>query len=356
MAYFPESTIITTVDGIQFKTFSNEHPEGFLIAKPKYIPTEEIFCDKLQLRTIFDKQVNRLDMWIEKQDLKYYLDAFKRAYPYHLYHSDLHKNWFFAIPKKSVKQIFDPKEGLKSITKLSKNERDEHLDTVINFVEFILESGVKLDKLGITFSTLAGHYDPKYSDINLVIYGKDNGWKVINFLKNAQHPSLKWKNEKEWEEFRQKRNRKSFFTKEEFFEQNSRKATEGFFNNKLFLLLPVEEEKETWEKWGAEQYTPLGIAEIEAVVTNNHSSIVRPGLFEVKNSKSLSGKDVPVNKIVSYSRDYVAQAFPGEKLRAKGLLEEVKNIKTNKISYRVVIGYFDSYTTERREQEYIKKL
>ncbi len=356
MVYFPESTIITTVDGIQFKTFSNEHPEGFIIAKPKYIPTEEIFCSKLQVRNIFDTQVNRLDMWIDKKELRYYLDAFKRSYPSHIYYSDLHKNWFFAIPKKAIKQIFDPKEGLKVLMELPKEERDEHLGTVINFVQFILGSGVKLDKLGIPFSPLAGHYDPKYSDINLVIYGKENSWKVINFLKKAQHPSLRWKTEKEWEEFRQKRNRKSLFTKEEFFEQNSRKMTEGFFNNKLFLLLPVEEEKETWEKWGAEQYTPLGIAEVEAVVTDNYNSIVRPGFFEVKNSKSLSGKDVSVKKIVSYSRDYVAQALPGEKIRAKGLLEEVKNIKTNKIYYRIVIGYFDSYTNERREQEYIKKL
>ena len=58
MTYFPESVIIITEDDIQFKTFSNEHPDGFIIAKPKYIPTDEIFSNELPKRSIFNKKVN----------------------------------------------------------------------------------------------------------------------------------------------------------------------------------------------------------------------------------------------------------------------------------------------------------
>jgi len=140
----------------------------------------------------------------------------------------------------------------------------------------------------------------------------------------------------------------------------SRKRTEGFFNEKLFVLFPVEEENETWHKWGEERYTPLGIAEIEAVVTDNSNSIFRPGCYEIKNSKIIHSevekKDFPIRKIVFYSRDYVVQALPEEKIRACGLLEEVTNIKTQQRYYRLVIGYFDSYLSDRREKEYIKKI
>ena len=356
MVYFPESIIITTVDGIQFKTFSNEHPEGFIIAKPKYIPTEYIFCDKLQCRNLFDNQVNRLNMWIDKEELSYYLEAFKENYPHYVYNSPHHQNWFFAIPQKAIKQIFDPKEGLKLLMNLPEKEIDEHLEAVIGFAKFLLNSGVSLDDLGITFSTLVGHYDPNYSDINLVIYGKENGWKILNFLENAKHPKLRWKTEEEWLNFRQKRNRKNIFTESEFVKQFSRKKTEGFFGNKLFVLFPVEKEGEIENKWGEEEYTPLGFAEIEATIANNDNSIFRPGSYSLKNAKSLKGKPLPIEKIVFYSRDYVLQAFPGEKIRAAGLLEKVKNKKTHKQYYRIVIGYFDSYTNERREKEYIKRI
>ena len=46
-------------------------------------------------------------------------------------------------------------------------------------------------------------------------------------------------------------------------------------------------------------------------------------------------------------------AKPGEKIEASGVLEEVKS-KDNGLYYRIVIGYFDSYISERREGEYIK--
>ena len=266
MVYFPESVIITTKDGIQFKTFSNQHPEGFIIAKPKYIPIKHIFCEKLQLRNLFDVQVNRLNMWIDKIELSYYLKEFKKVYPHYHYESDFHKNWFFAIPKNAIKQIFDPKEGLKVLTELPEEKCDEHLKTTIGFVKFLLKSGIDKKDLGITFSTLVGHYDSDYSDINVVIYGKENAWNVLKFLEKAEHPSLRWKNPGEWLIFRKKRNRRNIFTEGEFIEQFSRKKTEGFFEGKLFVLFPVEKEQETWYKWGNEKHAPIGHIEVEAIV------------------------------------------------------------------------------------------
>jgi predicted nucleotidyltransferase len=60
-----------------------------------------------------------------------------------------------------------------------------------------------------------------------------------------------------------------------------------------------------------------------------------------------------VQKIVFYSRDYCMIAYPGEKIRACGVLEKVEP-KQGEPYYRVVVGYFDSYITDRREEEYVK--
>ena len=356
MAYFPESVIITTIDGIQFKTFSNEHPDGHIIAKPKYIPIEEVFSPELPRRKIFNQEVNRFDLWINKKSLKEYIEAFCQSYPHYKYYSENHKNWFFAIPKNRIKKIYDPREGLKELMNIPGEEQDEHLTNVTNFVELILKSGVSLQDLGITFSTLVGHYDANYSDINLIIYGKKNAWNIINFLEKAKHPSLRWKTKEEWEEFRQKRNRANIFTKEEFAEQMSRKRTEGFFEDTLFVLFPVEKKDEIKNNWDDETCIPLGLAEIEGRVIDNSDSIFRPGTFKIKEPKTIKGEAQPVSQVVFYSRDYVAQVLPEEKISAAGLLERVTNKKTKKESYRIVVGYFDSYLNERREQEYIKKI
>lgn len=354
MVYFPESVIITTKDGIQFKSFSNEHPEGYIIAKPKYIPVHYIFSDKLQFRNLFHKQVNRLNMWIDKKELKYYLQAIKESYPKYFYKSDLHKNWFFAIPRDEIKQIFDPKEGLKSL--MSRKNNDGHVRKVLDFVGLILKSGISVNDLGITFSTLVGHYDKRYSDINIVIYGKKNSWKIIDYLEKIKDKRLRWKSEREWESYRGKRNRSKHFSREEFRNQMSRKKTEGFFEETLFVLFPVVKENEGGNCWGAESYEPLGVCEIEGIVVDDSDSLFRPGRYVIKNSKVISGKEKKINEIVFYSRDYVMQVPKGKKIKAEGMLERVKKVGNKKEHYRIVVGYPDSYLDDRREKEYLKEI
>ena len=46
-------------------------------------------------------------------------------------------------------------------------------------------------------------------------------------------------------------------------------------------------------------------------------------------------------------------AYKGEKIEVSGVVEEVRNKGGEKYN-RVVIGYFDSYLDERRDNEYIK--
>ena len=80
--HFYESSIITTKDGLQCLVYSNEHPEGYIIVKPKYIPTDRIYSDALPYRFIMGKKVNRLDLWADKIALKKYFDDFEELSKY----------------------------------------------------------------------------------------------------------------------------------------------------------------------------------------------------------------------------------------------------------------------------------
>ena len=50
--HFYESMIMWSDDGLQLKSYANDHPEGFVIAKPKYIPRQKIDCSGFQERNI----------------------------------------------------------------------------------------------------------------------------------------------------------------------------------------------------------------------------------------------------------------------------------------------------------------
>ncbi len=354
--HFYESSIITTKDGLHCQVYGNEHPVGAILVKPKYIPTDKTESAALQYRFISSKKMNRLNLWIDKEALIQYLHQFKEAYPNYVFKSPLHdqERLFFAIPIDAIERVYYPRRGLKEIMSMPFSALDEHLKNAYEFVQFLLQSGLEIKDLGITYSTLMGHYLSEYSDLNIVVYGKEKFWNLMKYLETASHPALRWKTEQEWLQFLENRNRFARFGKEKALEVMKRKKSEGYFNEKLFVIFAAEKEEETWFKWGTEGYKQQGMATVVATVADNRSSVVRPGCYEVTEAQIIDGPKAPnLKKVVFYNRDYCMLSFPGEKIEACGILEDVTP-EQGAPYQRLVIGYLDAYLSDRREKEYIK--
>ncbi|MEK6869653.1 MAG: hypothetical protein AABX63_05320 [Nanoarchaeota archaeon] len=357
--HFYESSIITTKDGLHCQVYGNQHPDGKILVKPKYIPTDRISSDFMPYRFISGRKMNRLNLWIDQGKLKQYIDAFKTAYPEYVFRSPLYDKspLFFVVPKDKIERAYSPAEGLYDLMSMPEKDLDEHLKTVVELVKFLLKGGIELKYLGITYSTLMGHYSQYRSDINIVVYGKDRFWKLMEFLEKNDHPDLRWKTYEEWEGFYKRRNRHIIHRKDIYIENMHRKKSEGFFKNTLFVIFAVENEDEAWFKWGQEKYKRIGIAKFHGIVKDNKSSVVRPGCYVISDSKFVDGdgacKSLEISKVVFYSRDYCMLAYPNEKIEASGVVEEVTQ-KNGKKYYRIVIGYFGSYLNQRRDNEYIK--
>ena len=353
--HFYESSIITTKDGLFCQVYGNVHPTSGILVKPKYIPTTHVENPELPYRFFTGKKMNRLNLWTDKEALRKYIKDFKTAYPSYVFPSPHHDSGrlFFKIPIDNIERIYFPRKGFSELMAMPPGSLDDYLKKVHTLSRLLLESGLKQKDFGITYSTLMGHYNPKISDINFVIYGKAHFWKLMQFLETAKHPLLRWKSDEEWKKFRKGRNRASFFSEEEFLHSMRRKKSEGFFDGSLFVIFAAEKEEETWFKWGHEKYNSLGMVTIKAEVNDSFSSVVRPGFFGVKNTTILQGDNVPINKVAFYSRDYCMLAQPGETIQVCGMLEKVTP-KQGEPYHRVVVGYFDAYLDERREKEYIK--
>ena len=359
--HYYESSMITTKEGIHCQVYGNQHPDGKILVKPKYIPTDKISSDSLPYRFISGRKMNRLNLWTDKDKLKIYFDDFAKAYPKYIFKSPIHDKspLFFAIPKEDIEKAYSPSEGLAELMSIPIKDMDEHLRAIAEFVAFLLKSGIKLKDLGITYSTLMGHYSPNMSDINIVVYGKKKFWELMEFLGKNNHKDLRWKTYEEWESFYKKRNRHMIHNKEIYIENMYRKKSEGFFEGNLFVIFAVENDDEAWFRWGEEKYSNKGVAKFKGKVIGNKNSVVRPGCYEITDAKFISGdescKELSISKIVFYSRDYCMLAYPDEEIEARGVVEEVTPKKGEKY-HRLVIGYFDAYISKRRDEEYIKVL
>ncbi|MFH0868038.1 MAG: hypothetical protein V1831_01885, partial [Candidatus Woesearchaeota archaeon] len=356
MAHFYESILIDTVDGFQCKSYSNEHPEGYVIVKPKYIPKNAIEGEGLKYRFLFEKCLVRFNLFAKKEKLLLYLDQFKKKFPDYIYNCKHTKNWFFAVPKEKIKTIHDSRKGLSELMEVPKKDLDEYLALTRELVEFLTKSGVNASDLGITHSTLMGNYTPGKSDIDILIYGKDNGWKILNYLKTAKHKKLHWKTDEEWAEYykEHKTSESSHFTEEEYVKHMRRKRYEGMFGGTVFTLFTVEEPNETWFKWGEDKFEPIGTATITGTVIDHYNSHVRPGCYDISEGRVVTRPDkniddsIPIKRVVTYSIPFAQQALKGEEITACGLLELVAP-KSGEKYYRIVTGYFDAYVTDRRE-------
>ena len=367
--HFNESILIDTTDGMQCKAYANQHPDGKIIVKPKYIPSHLLEGEGLKYRFLFEQKMVRFNLFAKKDKLKVVLENFRKQFPDYIHQSDDHDNWFFVVPENKIKTIHDPKKGVKQLMSMPKKDLDDYLTLTTDLIELILQSGVTLEDIGITHSTLLGNYTPGKSDIDLIIFGKENAWKVQNFLATAQHPKLRWKTEAEWKEYylEHKTSESSHFTEDEYAKHLARKYYEGMFGETVFTLFSVENEDEVWCKWGSEKYEPQGVVTIKGKVTDHYNSIVRPGFYEldpasIQMINNETGKELPtplpITKVVTYSIPFILQAKKGETLEACGLLEKVTpkegNEDGSKNYYRIVVGYFDAYTSDRREKEYLK--
>ena len=363
MVYFPESTLIDTIDGFQCKSYACEHPPGFIIVKPKYIPADALTGEGLKYRFLFEQSLIRFNLFAKKETLIQYLEQFRKKYPAYIYDSPLHKNWFFVVPVEKIKQVHDPKKGLQELLKVPQKDLDPYLKLVRELVDFLNKSGVSTENMGITHSTLLGNCTYGKSDIDITIYGNKNGWKILDYLQAATHQLLRWKSEREWRDYYQehKTSESAHFTENEYVYHMNRKRYEGTFGETVFTIFISEFEEETWGRWGEETYEPIGLATVKGKVVDHLHSHVRPGYYEItdaeieleKGNLEQIEKSIPLKKVVTYSIPFIQQAFSGEILKACGLLELVTPKKGEKY-YRVVVGYFDAYVTDRREKEYIK--
>ncbi len=354
MTRYHEAALVDSVDGIQFKVYSSTHPKGFIIAKPKYVPNEIMSLVGLKKRFLFSKCVYRFNLFNNKEVVDKNLEEIKNKFPYYIYECKKHKSWFLGVPESKVRKFYDTREGLQELLKVPIDDLDPYLKATRKMIDILGEAGIPKEDIGISHSTLLGNYTPGKSDIDILVFGMKNGWKAIRHLEKSKNPSLAWKTKEDWARYYKDRVVSKVYTEKEYVANMVRKRDDGFIEGNVFSLFCIEGEKESWYDWNAE-HEPLGTVKIRAKVKDAYCSIIRPGFYGLENSEILEGhEEVPVKRIVTWARPFSLQAKENENIEACGLLEKV-NSKEGEF-YQVVIGYFDAYTTDRGEKEYLKAL
>ena len=353
MRGFRDRDFLETNEGMIFCVVGNVHPKGRVLAYLKYL------INDTSSNTIWSRQgVNyqRMIQIYSAMEVKRASEYLRERHPEYVVY-DTYKNIEFTeIPVDKIRIHYKPEERLKEI--INEGSKDPLEELVIDLVNKLSnETGIPISSFGVTGSILLKIHNPKFSDIDLVVYGSSNAKPIKEALlrlydkdgSGFSRPSgdilSKWVNEVIAAHPFTVSEAKALFTKYRW--------NKGLYRGKPFSIHPVKVENEVFEEWEQKIHKPLCLATMRARVLNSRDSFFMPAVYQVDDVLILDGckPQVEIRQVVSYESLYMDIAQEGDEILVHGKLEEVHDIKTGDAYAQVVVG-----TYEAQGKDFIKPL
>lgn len=342
MRGFRDRDYLETPEGFYFAVVGNVHPADRVIAYLKYVPSEKGLWGSGSRR--YERVLKHYTM----QDLAKTFELLRSQHPEYMFHSTVLGVTFSAVPCNSIRRHLLPERRLNEL--LENQPRNPLEEKVVSLARQLSKmASVPIESFGVTGSVLMGTHR-EFSDIDLVIYGKDQALCVKKFLSDVLEEGtgeIRRMRGEPLEDFIRDRVTLNHITREEALELYRRKWSRGEAFGTVFSIHPVKLESEVLEKYGDRQYAPTGLTEIEAIVKDSSDSMFMPALYLVGDVKWLQGAlTEDVREVVSYEGLYADIASEGEKVRVRGKLEELTMPGAGESYERIVIGSREAMNTD----------
>jgi predicted nucleotidyltransferase len=199
---------------------------------------------------------------------------------------------------------------------------------------------------------LHGFYHPKFSDIDLIIYGKENAVKLCKALKEFyldEHSHFRNEFESEGA-IEGKQWRFQNYSPQEFVWHQRRKMIYALFDDaKSGRIIktefePVKDWKEIVNEYRSEaRIRQKGWVKLFAHITEDRDAPFIPSIYGIKPVKVLHGTRYAeeATRIVSYMEEFRLQAQKDERVYVEGNLEEVVTPKGN--FHQIALTYCPRY-------------
>lgn len=337
---------ILTQDGFIFRVFGYSHPANAYICDGEYA-SEKIFksTDPRAPRTGADQ------IYYKFYDDESYKLISKKYPKYLVLHEMLGKK-IVGVNESDIYQARKPEKRLQEIIK--QGPTDELIKATLKVHNICLErTGLTSSDFGVFGSMLHNFHHPKYSDIDLVIYGKNEN-KAMRKMLEALYSDKNsgFKNEFESEQaMAGKRWRFKNFDVADFVWHQRRKMIYGLFDDRASSgrvikaeFEPVKAYSEISSEYDAKAKILLkGWARIKARVTADDDAPFIPSVYKIEPLEVLNGpKDaLDAVRIFSYMEEFRQQAQKGEEVIVEGNLEEVVSPKGS--FHQITLTYCPRY-------------
>jgi len=280
------------------------------------------------------------------------IELLRKDFSDYIFYSDVFNTQMSAVPHNKIKEHYRPEHRLKGILKLEKPDKLQ--EKVIELANLISnKSDIPIGYMGVTGSILINIHKPEFSDIDLVVYGRDNSLKVKDTLlslydkKESDVQKLYGDALYNWCEEKAKDYPLTFDEAKKIY---NRKWNYGSFKDTNFSLHTVRLDSEITELYGDKIFSPMGMVKIRAIISDTSESIFFPHNYSLRRVIVEEGKKVQdIRKVTTYEGLYGGIFEIDDEIVAKGMLEKVLDNRTEEVYHQVLVG-----SLEGKGMDYVK--
>lgn len=269
---------------------------------------------------------------------KFYADGGLRFvqenYPQYQIFSEPLQRLLVGMKKNQVEELRKPDKKLEEI--LVKEPKDSLMKSLRKVLDLILEhSKLKPSDFGVFGSLLHGFYNPEYSDLDYIIYGRAKVAELVEVLGDFYGDRVGvLKNEFDFfdERAEQKNWRFENYTLKEYAWYEKRKGIYAVHDSKeLGRRVKIEfEPVRTWNEIKNEyqsdtRITGVGWTRAKAIIKDDKDSYFMPAIYPIEILEFIEGDRADdIERIITYVEEYKMQVRKDEEVIVEGILEKVQ--------------------------------
>lgn len=335
---------IITEDGFIFRVYGYIHPEDSYLCDPEY--ANPIIFKSSNPRACRGETELCYYKFFADEGIKLILKKYPK---YTVFFWPLQK-CLVGVNTTDIMQVHKPDVKLRQL--LEKKPNDSLVKALQNLFGIVSsKSELSENNFGVFGSLLHGFYHPNFSDLDLVIYGRDNLNRLRITLKELYNDednclrnefnSMKAVSGKDWKFMN--------YSLKEYLWHQQRKMIYAYFDSKDAGRI-VKAEFEPVKDWKEiiNEYNPFTkifhVCWIKAIVeiTDDTDAPFIPSIYQIEVKKILEGPRVnEIQRIFSYMEEFRMQARRGEKVLVEGNLEKV--VSGTNIFYQITLSYGPRY-------------
>jgi predicted nucleotidyltransferase len=243
------------------------------------------------------------------------------------------------VPWKSIIAYYLPEVRLAEIIRDPQDPLERKAASLVTLLSEA--SGVPENRFGITGSLLLNLHNPMFSDIDLLVYGRDSTQQLRNAMDELFGESKVKPYSPEEIQGWQKRQVQTLGIPSEYVESIAWSFWQrGRFDQTVFSISPVRTDAEIMNQYGRELFSSIGAVQFTATIVEDQGNLFVPARYLVGEITIEEGDvELPgITEVISFEGVFSSVFNKGDQVRVRGTAEAVRDGDGNLIRNQVVVG------------------